>query len=195
MKNDFIVAQIYVDDIVFGATKDTVATEFAKLMTSEFEMSMMSELSYFLGLQVKQLKEGIHLSQTKYAKELVKKFGLDGAKNFDTPMGTSNKGLGLDVEGQSVDEKQYRSMIGSLLYLTASRPDIAFSVGICACYQVNPKEVHLKAVKRIIRYVKGTTGYGLWYPMGTSLDLIGYSDADWAGSADDRKAQVEHAFI
>jgi len=79
-------------------------------------------------------------------------------------------------------------LVGSLLYLTASRPDIAFSVGICARYQANPKEVHLKAVKRIIRYVKGTTEYGLWYPMGTSLDLIGYSDADWAGSADDRKS-------
>ncbi|XP_020094891.1 uncharacterized protein LOC109714602 [Ananas comosus] len=149
-------------------------------MTSEFEMSMMGELNYFLGLQVKQSKDGIHLSQTKYAKELVKKFGLESAKDFDTPMGTSNKGLGMNSEGQSVDEKQYRSMIGSLLYLTASRPDIAFSVGICARYQANPKKVHLKAVKRIIRYVKGTTEYGLWYPMGTSLDLIGYSDADWA---------------
>ncbi|XP_020109952.1 uncharacterized protein LOC109725256 [Ananas comosus] len=127
--------------------------KFAKLMTSEFEMSMMGELSYFLGLQVKQSKEGIHLSQTKYAKKLVKKFDLDRVKNFGTPMGTSNKGLGLNVEEQSVDEKQYRSMIGSLLYLTASRPDIAFSVGICARYQANPKEVHLKAVKRIIRYV------------------------------------------
>jgi len=188
IQHDFIVAQIYVDDIVFGATRDNDASKFAEVMESEFEMSMMGELTYFLGLQVKQSEDGIHLSQSKYAKELIKKFGLEDAKDFPTPMGTSNKGLGSDSLGEGVDEKLYRSMIGSLLYLTASRPDISFSVGICERYQSAPKEVHLKAVKRIIRYIKGTLDLGIWYPMGTTLDIIGYSDADWAGSADDRKS-------
>lgn len=106
-KNDFIVAQIYVDDIVFGAIKVKDAAEIANVMTSEFEMSMIGELTYFLTLQVNQTKDGIHLCQSKYAREFVKKFGLEGAKDFITPMGISNKGLGLNADGKSVDEKLY----------------------------------------------------------------------------------------
>ncbi|KAF7134605.1 hypothetical protein RHSIM_Rhsim08G0179800 [Rhododendron simsii] len=102
-------------------------------------------------------------------------------------MGSTVK-IAKDIEGASVDSMLYRRMIGSLLYLTASRPDISFSVGVCAHYQSDPKESHLIAVKRIIRYVKGTSMLGLWYPKGTNVDLAAFSDADWAGSADDRKS-------
>jgi hypothetical protein len=126
-----LIAQIYVDDIIFGATLDSLAHEFSEEMKQEFEMSMIGELNYFLGLQVKQTAEGIFISQSKYAKDLVKRFGLDGKSRARTPTSTSVK-ISSDLAGKSVDPSLYRSMIGSLLYLTTSRPDIAFSVGACA---------------------------------------------------------------
>jgi hypothetical protein len=150
-------------------------------------MRMIGELNYFLGLQVKQTAEGIFISQSKYARDLVKRFGLDGKSRARTTMSTSVK-INSDLVGKSVDSSLYKSMIGSLLYLTANRPDIAFSVGVCACFQANPKESHLTAVKRIIRYVNDTLSYGIWYSRETNLVVAGYSDADWAGNADDRKS-------
>jgi hypothetical protein len=121
-------------------------------MKQEFEMSMVGELNYFLGLQVKQTTEGIFISQSKYANDLVKQFGLDGKSRAQTPMSTNVK-ISSDLAGKFVNPSLYRSMIGSLLYLTASRPDIAFSVGVCARFQANPKESHLTAVNCIIRYL------------------------------------------
>ena len=185
--HDIFVAQIYVDDIVFGSTNKTKVDEFVSVMSSEFEMSMVGELNYFLGMQVKQTSMGIMLSQSKYANNLVKRFGLENGKDFETPMSTTLK-LDKDEKGKSVDQSLYRSMIGSLLYLTASRPDICFSVGLCARFQANPKESHLKAVKRIIRYIKGTYNLGLFYSFDTNDILVGYCDADWAGNIDDRKS-------
>jgi hypothetical protein len=182
-----LIAQIYVDDIIFGATLDSFAHEFSEEMKQEFEMNMIGELNYFLGLQVKQTAEGIFISQSKYAKDLVKRFGLDGKSRAQTPM-TTNVKISSDLAGKPVDTSLYRSMIGSLLYLTASRPDISFSVGVCVRFQANPKESHLTAVKRIIRYVNDTLLYGIWYSRKTNLVVAGYSDVDWAENADDRKS-------
>ena len=156
-------------------------------MSSELEMSMMGELTFFLELQIKQLKDGTFVSQTKYAKELVKKFGMEDSKIISTPM-AQNANLESDPSGKTIDITQYRAMIGSLLYLTASRPDIMFAVCLCTRYQACPKESHLIAVKRILRYVKGTQNLGLWYGKQTTLDLIGYIDDDFAGDRMDRKS-------
>jgi hypothetical protein len=188
-----LIVQIYVDDIVFRATINSQAHEFSKEMKQEFEMSMIGELTYFLGLQVKQSSEGIFISQSKYAKDLVKQFGLDGKSHARTLMNTSAK-ISVDLIGKSVDPILYRSMIGSLLYLTASRPDIAFSVGVCARFQANPKESHLTAVKCIIRYVNDTINHGLWYSREKNLVFAGYSDADWTGNDDDRKSKFGGCF-
>lgn len=163
------------DDIIFGAANESLCKDFSNIMQSEFEMSMMGELRYFLGLQIHQTKEGIFINQSKYCKELLKKFGMHNAKEISTPMSTSCH-LDKDKEGKSVEESKYRGMIGSLLYLTASRPDIMFSVFMCARFQANPKESHLSAVKRIMRYLIGTQNMGLWYPKGTDCTLVGYSD-------------------
>ncbi|KAJ1685762.1 hypothetical protein LUZ63_017152 [Rhynchospora breviuscula] len=182
-----LLVQIYVDDIIFGSTNTTLAQEFSSLMSSEFEMSMMGELNFFLGLQIKQLQDGIFISQTKYAKELIKKFGVEDSKSLDTPMGKSAN-IDADEKGKPMDITLYRGIIGSLLYLTASRPDIMYAVCLCARYQANPKESHHKAVKRILRYVKGTQNLGLWYGKQTELDLVGYTDADFAGDRMDRKS-------
>ena len=157
-KNNFVVAQIYVDDIVFGATNDSIAHSFADEMKAMFEMSMVGELTYFLGLQVKQTDSGIYINQAKYARNLVKRFGLDNAAHSRTPMATYVK-LTNDHSGESVDVTLYKSKIGCLLYLTASRPNIAFSVDVCSRFQSNPKVSHLNAVKRIIKYVSGTCDY------------------------------------
>ena len=146
-------------------------------MKKEFEMSMVGELTFFLGLQVKQKKEGIFVSQEKYARNIVKKFGLDSKKHASTPMSSSIK-LNVDSSRVEMSPTLYRSIIGSLFYLTASRPDIAFSVRVCARYQAAPKESHLIAVKRIIRYINGTPDYGLWYSKDSNACLAGYSDAD-----------------
>ena len=123
----------------------------------------------------------------------MKKFGLESASSVRTPMSPNVK-LTIDLLGKSVDPSLYRSMIGSLLYLTASRPDISYSVGVCARYQVNPKESHMTALKRIIKYVKTTAKFGVWYNKHTSDVLVGYSDADWAGNDDDRKSTLGGCF-
>jgi hypothetical protein len=169
----------YVDDIIFGSTK-SFCEEFGKMMSKEFEMSMIGELSFFLGLQIKQLKDGIFVSQSKYLNDILKKFGLENAKPIKTPMAT-NGHLDLDEGGTIVDQKLFRSIIGSLLYITASRPIVIFSVCMCARFQASPREVHLKAAKRILRYLKHTPNIGLWNPKGAQFELIGYSDSDYAG--------------
>jgi len=150
-------------------------------------MSMMGELNNFLGLQIKQTKEGIFVNQEKYCKELIKRFGMESAKHMATPMSTSCY-LDKDEFGQSINMKQYQGMMGSLLYLSTSRPDIMFSVCMCARFQSNPKQSHLSAVKRIIRYLSGTINIGLWYPRNSTCTLVGYSDSDFASSKIDRKS-------
>ncbi|GJS60608.1 retrovirus-related pol polyprotein from transposon TNT 1-94 [Tanacetum coccineum] len=156
-------------------------------MHDEFEMSMMGELNFFLGLQIKQIEDGIFFNQSKYIKEMLKKFGLEDSKPMKTPMSSDTK-LTKDEECESVDSTKYRGMIGSLLYLTVSRPDIMFSVCLCAHFQEAPKTSHLEAVKRIFRYIKGTTHLGLWYPKGTGIETVVYADSDHAGDYVDRKS-------
>ena len=185
--HDILVVQIYVDDIIFGATNSSLCEEFSKCMSSEFEMSMMGELKFFLGLQIDQRKEGVLINQAKYIKELLKKFGMESSKNHSTPMSSTLK-LDKNEEGKPVDIKRYRGMIGSLLYLTASRPDIMFSVCMCARFQSSPRETHLCAVKRIFRYLSGSINLGLWYPKGIAFNLISYTDADFGGCRLDRKS-------
>ena len=135
---DMLIVQIYVDDIIFGTTNGSLCEEFAKSMLSEFEMSMMGELNFFLGLQIEQLKEAIFINQAKYVRDLLKKYNLEEVKAKNTPMGSSIK-LDMDETGKPVDQTKYRGMIGSLLYLTASRPVIMYSVCLCARFQACPK--------------------------------------------------------
>jgi len=185
--SEIILVQIYVDDIIFCATKDSLCEDFVAAMQGEFEMSMMGELSFFLGLQVKQTKDGIFLCQSKYCKEILKKFEMESCKEASTPMPSSCY-MDADAAGKGVDQTKYRGLIGSLLYLTASRPDIMFVVCLCARYQTNPKESHFKVAKRILKYIKGTTNVGLWYPSHSLIHLIGCSDFDFAGCELDRKS-------
>jgi len=182
-----ILMQVYVDDIIFGSNIGELCETFVEIMKSEFEMSMMGELNYFLGLQVKQLKDGIILNQAKYCKDLLRKFGMDKCKPISTSFSTSCH-LDHDTSGNPVDETKYRGLIGSLLYLTSSRPEIMFAVCMFARFQSAPKESHFNAAKRILKYLQGTKEVGLWYPGNISLSLTGYSDSDFAGCKIDRKS-------
>jgi hypothetical protein len=184
---DLFICQIYVDDIIFGSTNKSSCEEFSRIMIEKFEMSMMGELKYFLGFQIKQHQEGTFFCQTKYIQDILRKFGMKNVKPIKTPMGT-NGHLDLDTGGISIDQKVYRSMIEYLLYLCASRLDIMLSVCMCARFQANPNEVHLRVMNRIIRYLVYTPKFGLWYPRGSTFDLIGYSDDDYAGCKIDRKS-------
>ncbi|XP_073137105.1 secreted RxLR effector protein 161-like [Henckelia pumila] len=150
----------------------------------------MGELNFFLGLQVNQLDTGIFINQTKFTKELIKKFGMENCSAISTPMSASIK-LDKDESGAPVEVTMYRGLIGSLLYLTASRPDIMFDVCLCARFQAAPKQSHYIAAKRIIKYLKGTTNMGLWYSKDSEFNLVGYSDADYAGCNIDRKSTSE----
>ncbi|GJX79844.1 putative ribonuclease H-like domain-containing protein [Tanacetum coccineum] len=174
-KGDILLVQVYVDDIIFGSTKKSLCTEFEKMMHKKFQMSSMGELTFFLGLQVKQKEDGIFISQDKYVTEILNKFGFSDVKTASTPMET-HKPLLKDADGEDVDEHLYRSMIGSLMYLTSSRPDIMFAVCACARFQVNPKSSHLHAVKRIFRYLKVQPKLGLWYPKDSPFDLVAYTN-------------------
>ncbi|GKA94465.1 putative ribonuclease H-like domain-containing protein [Tanacetum coccineum] len=186
-KGDILLVQVYVDDIIFGSIKKSLCIEFEKMMHKKFQISSMGELTFFLGLQVKQKEDGIFISQDKYVTEILKKFGFTDVKTASTPMETQ-KPLLKDEDGEEVDVHLYRSMIGSLMYLTSSRPDIMFAVCACARYQVNPKMSHLHTVKRIFRYLKGQPKLGLWYLKDLPFDLVAYTDSDYAGASLDRKS-------
>ncbi|GKD32573.1 retrovirus-related pol polyprotein from transposon TNT 1-94 [Tanacetum coccineum] len=160
-KGDVLLVQVYVDDIIFGSTSYKLCKQFEKLMTKKFEMSMMRELTYFLRLQINS--------------------------SVKTPMVPPNN-LGPDLAGKPVNETSYRGMIRSLMYLTVTRPDIQFSTVLCARYQSNPKESHLTAMKRILRYLKGTLTLGLYYSKCSGFDLKGYSNLDYVGCNMDRKS-------
>nr|GEU59791.1 hypothetical protein [Tanacetum cinerariifolium] len=182
--SNLIIVQIYVDDIIFGLTCQDMCDEFAKIMHDEFEMSMMGELNFFLGLQI---KEGIFFNQSKYIKEMLKKFGLKSSKPMKTPISLDTK-LNKDEECELVDSTKYRGVIGSLLNIMASRPDIMFSVCLRAHFQEDPKTSHLEAVKHIFRYIKGTMHLGLWYPKENDKETIIYADSDHARDYVDLKS-------
>ncbi|GKC65895.1 putative ribonuclease H-like domain-containing protein, partial [Tanacetum coccineum] len=186
-KNNIMLVQVYVDDIIFGSTKRSWCDEFEALMKSRFQMSYMGKLTFFLRLQVKQKEDSIFISQDKYVAEILKKFDFTNVKTTSTPIETQ-KPLTKDEEAADVDVHLYRSMIGSLIYLIASRLDIMFAVCACSRFQVTPKTSHLNVVKRIFRYLKGKTKLGIWYPRVSSFDLEAYSDSDYAGANIDRKS-------
>ncbi|GJW82692.1 putative ribonuclease H-like domain-containing protein [Tanacetum coccineum] len=187
VKSDILLVQVYVDDIIFRSNKKKLCTEFETLMHKKFQMSSMGDLTFFLGLQMTQKDDGIFITQDKYMDEILKKFGFSTVKTASIPMETS-KPLLKDTEAENVNVHLYRSMIGSLMYLTSLKPNIMFAVCACTRFQVTPKVSHLHAVKRIFRYLKGQPKLGLWYPKHSLFDLKAYFDSDYAGANLDNKS-------
>nr|GEX38180.1 retrovirus-related Pol polyprotein from transposon TNT 1-94 [Tanacetum cinerariifolium] len=185
--DDILVVQVYVDDIIFGSTDPRYATLFSDLMKSRFEMSMMGEMTFFLGLQVNQSPSGIFINQSKYVHEILKKYGLNTYDIIGTLMDIKDK-LDLEQIGTPVNATKYHSMIGALMYLTSSRPDIVHATCVCARYQTHPTEKHLKEVKMVFFYIQGTVNIGLWYTKDSGFELTGFSNADYAGCKDTFKS-------
>nr|KAJ0227036.1 hypothetical protein LSAT_V11C100049630 [Lactuca sativa] len=182
-----MIVQIYVDDIIFGSTNPSLIAEFRKLMETKFEMSTMGPINFFLGLNIRQGPEGIFINQEAYTKNLLTKFGMKGDSKVKVPMAFGTK-LTPSLEKPAVDITLYRQMIGSLMYLTASRPDIMFSVCYCARFQANPREPHMLVVKNSFRYPKKISSLGLWYPARSGFFIQAFSDADLGGCRLDRKS-------
>nr|GFC49199.1 uncharacterized mitochondrial protein AtMg00810-like [Tanacetum cinerariifolium] len=160
---------------------------FSDLMKRHFEMSMMGEMTFFLGLRVNQSPCDIFINQSKYVLEILKKYGMESCDPVGTPIEIKDK-LDLDQNGTLVDATKYRSMIGALMYLTSSRPNIVHATCLCARYQAKPTEKHLKEIKRIFRYLRGTVNTGLWYTKDSGFELTGFLDVDYAGCKDSFKS-------
>nr|GEX06562.1 retrovirus-related Pol polyprotein from transposon TNT 1-94 [Tanacetum cinerariifolium] len=189
----FIVFQMDVktaflhDDIIFGSTHPRYTQLFSDLIKSRFEMSMMREMTFFLGLQVNQSPCGIFLNQSSYVLEILKKYGMESCDPVGTSMEIKDK-LNLNQNGTPVDATKYHIMIGALMYITSSRPDIVHATYLCARYQAKPTEKHLKEVKRIFHYLRVTVNTGLWYTKDSGFELTVFSDADYAGCKDTFKS-------
>nr|GEY07534.1 hypothetical protein [Tanacetum cinerariifolium] len=190
--NDLLLVQIYVDDIIFASTNTALYNEFANQMTAIFKMSMIGLMPFFLGLQIPQSLRGIFIYQSTYASEIVKKYGMLTSDSVDTPMVEKSK-LDEELQGKLVDATQYHGMIGSLMYLTSSRPDLIYAVCLCARYQAKPTKKHLIAFKQIFRYLKGTINMGLWYSKDIDMSLTTYADADHTGCQDTRRSTLRSA--
>nr|GEV05391.1 putative ribonuclease H-like domain-containing protein [Tanacetum cinerariifolium] len=184
---DIILVQVYVDGIIFGSTKKARCDEFEALMKGEFRMSAMGELTFFPDLQVQQRPDGIFINQDKYVQEILDKFDLGSVRMATTP-NEAPKPKSKNEFDSPVNVHLYISMIGSLMYLTASRPDIMFAVSACSRNQVTPTTSNLDAVKKIFKYLKGQPKLGLWYPRESPLVLEAYSDSDYARANKDRKS-------
>jgi hypothetical protein len=156
-------------------------------MQTEFDMSLIGDLSYFLGLKINQSSVGLSISQEKYLKEMLKKFPMEDSSPVSTHMVVGWK-LSKDDISPDVDQRTYRSMIGSLMYITTSHPDIMQAVGMVGRYQSAPKQSHLAVVKMILKCLKGIMTYGLWYPRNQNFQLTTYSEADWENGLDERKS-------
>ncbi|XP_031259752.1 secreted RxLR effector protein 161-like [Pistacia vera] len=163
-------------------------------MFDEFEMTDLGEMAYFLGMHVYQSTTGIFVNQEKYVIEVLRKFNMENCKSVDIPL-VPNQKLSKDDDAESVDKGQYRSLVGCLLYLTATRPDIMFATSLLSKFMNQPKETHFKAAKRVLRYVKRSTNFGVWFRRSENFGLMGFSDSDWGGSMEDMKNTLGYAFF
>ncbi|OIT28784.1 retrovirus-related pol polyprotein from transposon tnt 1-94, partial [Nicotiana attenuata] len=190
---DILVVSLYVDDLLITGSSTKLIDDFKQDMMQAFEMTDLGLVTYFLGMEIKPEKDEVFICQNKYAKEILKKFGMENCKAMNTPMNQKEK-LRKDDGAEKVDESYFRSIIGCLMYLTATRPDILYAVSVLSRFMHCPSEVHLKAAKRVVRYIKGTINYGVKFHRSRNMELFGYSDSDWGGSLDDMKSTSGYCF-
>ncbi|KAJ4719087.1 Retrovirus-related Pol polyprotein from transposon TNT 1-94 [Melia azedarach] len=191
---DILIVCLYVDDLIFTGSNPSLFDDFKNTMTKEFEMTDIGLMAYYLSIEVKQEEDGIFISQQRYTKEILKKFKMENCKPISTPIECGVK-LSKHEEGEKVDSTFFKSLVGCLRYLTCTRPDILYATGLVSRYMETPTTTHFKAAKRILRYLKGTTNFGLFYSCSDNFELVGYSDSDWAGDTDDRKSTTGFVFF
>ena len=190
---DFLLVCLYVDDMIYMGSSESIVAELKASMMKSFEMSDLGLLHYFLGIEVNQSSDGIFISQRKYANDLLKRLNMLKSKYAPTPMNVNESLTENDGSGMA-NASYFRSLVGGLNYLSHTRPDIVFPVSKVLRFMHNPSMNHLGAAKRILHYITGTTDYGLWYSKVTKFVLIGFVNSDWAGSLDDRKSTSSYIF-
>jgi hypothetical protein len=168
--------------------------EFKKSMMQAFDMTDLGKMRFFLGIEILQKSEGIFVCQQKYATDILKKFTMSESKPVNSPIVPGSK-IHRDVNGAAVDDTYFKQIVGSLMYLTATRPDIMFSVSLISMYMSKPTELHLQAAKRILRYLKGTVSYGIFYKKGGEEELLAFTDSDYAGDEEDSKSTSGYVFL
>lgn len=183
---------IYVDDLIITGDNVEEMSRTRKNLMVRFQMKELGELKHFLGLEIDQVKEGLFLCQQKYTRDLLQKFGMADYKPISTPMETNIK-LRADKGDFLKDFAMYKEIVESLIYITLTRPDISYAVGVVSRFMQEPRKPHLEVVRRILRYVKGTADYGLLYKKDKS-ELIGYCDADFAGDPTTRRSTTGYSF-
>ncbi|KAM1485555.1 hypothetical protein TB1_036396 [Malus domestica] len=191
--NKTLIVSIYVDDVVYTGNDAAMMEEFKEEMMKRYEMTDLGLLHHFLGIGVIQKASSIFIHQKKYAETLLEKFGLKGCKPVSTPL-IANEKLKKEDGSEPADASLYKSIVGSLLYLTATRLDLMFSASLLSRFMQNPSKIHMGTAKRVLRYVQGTLDYGIKYEMGKSSILIGFCDSDWGGSEDDSRSTSGYAF-
>jgi len=188
-KRSFLLVGVYVDDVIISGPDVSDIEQFKQEMRKKFSMSDLGLLSYYLGIEVRQGSDGITLCQSSYAMKILEAAGMQNCNATATPMEARLK-LSKKMEDEVVNPTAYRSIIGSLRYLVNTRPDLAYAVGVVSRFMEAPSKAHWGVVKHILRYLRGTAGYGCKYETNTELKpiLLGYSDSDFAGDIEDRKS-------
>ena len=188
-----LIFSVYVDDIVYTESSDTMFDKFKNDMMQHYEMTDLGLLHHFLGMGIVQTKKSIFIHKNKNAIKLLEKFGLKSCKSVGTPL-VANDRLCKNDGSEAADESEYRKLVGSLLSLTATRPDIMFGASLLARFMHGPTKKHIGTAKRVLRYIQGTMDFGIEYVKGKTTLLIGYCDSDWAGSVDDMRSTSGYAF-
>jgi hypothetical protein len=188
-----VIVLVYVDDLIINGNYSEEIQRTRENLSVWFQMKELGELNHFLGLEVERTKEGILLGQQKYAKDLLQRFGMLDYKPISTPM-DSNVRLQEDEGKKLEDVTMYRQLTGSVIYLTLTRPDISYPVGVVSHYISDPKKPHLDAVRRILRYVKGTINFGILYKKTKDCQVMGYCDADYAGDCGTQRSTRGYFF-
>lgn len=189
-----LFVSVYVDDLIYTRDEVSMMRDFKKSMEKKFDMTDLGKMRYFLGIEVLQTSHEIHISQAKYALEVLKRFGMENCNAVCNPMVLGSK-LDMDDGGECVDETFYKQIIGSLMYITITRPDLQFAVSLLSRFMAKPTQLHLQAAKRVLRYLSGTMYFGIWYKRGGAGEILVYTDSDFAGDVDSKKSTSSYVFI
>lgn len=191
---NLLAVSVYVDDLIYAGDDENMVAEFKKSMMNEFYMSDLGKMRLFLGIEVLQLSDGIFIGQRRYVLDVLKKFGMEHCNAVQNPVVPGFK-LFRDENGAELNGTQYRQLVGSIMYIRATRPDIAYVVSLISRYMSRPTELHLLAAKRILRYLQGTSSFGLISKKDGNRELIEFTDSDYADDVEDRKSTSGYAFI
>jgi len=193
-EGNVLIISLYVDDLIYTGNDELMVSKFKDSMKHEFDMTDLGKIRYFLGLEVLQKSTGVFINQKKYASKVLQRFEMDRSNSVHNPIVPGCK-LVKDEGGVKVDKTHFKQMVGSLMYLTAARPDMMFVVSLISRYMENPTEFHLQVAKRVLRYLKGTLDFGIFYKKGGNNELVAFTDSDYAGDLGDRKSTSGYVFL